>query len=263
MKHSSRYETHKNEGKDVLVSQSKIDDLNQELEFVKQWTNILRHILKELTQKLENLRKSDVNRESIGSHTYSDIWLQLRTKLKESMEILKRDLKKEMSVDEPQNVVDCITTKTNDILTAIDSSQSLENWFERQMDDLALTEDNKLEALEKINARFYTQLDAIHKSLNILLEECLRINEFYALNVSEEMSWRKDVASLVSHLQALAEEWPTIVLPENATNYFVAKKHMITEWSKFFAKVDRLELDQIQSLVDQLTRKVEILSEKR
>ena len=216
-----------------------------------------------MTLNLAQIRKNDsidcINAKKSNSN---DVWLEMRTKLMESLEIIEKDLTTDLNVEEPKHLVQHIVSELNGNLSKIESIQNPDQWVSHLLDELALSEDNK-QILKSFDRHFCSKMGEIHKNLMDLHKECLRIKKFYEINVKEEISWRTDLMELINHLISFSN---TSKIKLNSTksesNQLLAKKHLIEEYSQFFAKVEGLEFDELEALIQKVKERIEILSDK-
>ena len=258
---TERYEKYKTEGQEVSVTHSEVEELHKELEFLKQSLNVLQNILKSLTEKLAKMRSNDEMDDKKSDSI--DIWLLMRTRLKESLEIITKDLVTDWSVKEPKDIVDYITTHFNEKNMEINSFQNPNEWLNQVLDELSLSTGNKQQVLVDFNQRFCLKLEDIHKNLIKLLKECVRIQDFYEVNVKEEMSWRSDLNALINHLQALNNSSKAIEINsmKTETNELSAKMSSIEEYSQLFHKFQNQEFDELQALLEALKQRIQMLSD--
>ncbi|CAG2117834.1 unnamed protein product [Medioppia subpectinata] len=255
------FNEHKNEGKEVYVNPTEVEELRKELHFLKERVHVLKYIQKDLTEKLTKIQILNNTMHSNHTNDSNNTYAKLRIKLTESLEIMKRDLNSEFTVDEPKDIAEEITTELNKRLVSIDSIEKPSDWMCEQLDELALTDMNQKQLLEAINGQNYHKLDEICKNLMHLNDECQRIKQFYDVNVREEMSWRTDLNTILRHFHE-SNESQIIRLNsmQNKRNELQLKISQTEEYYKLVKNVENQEMDEFRALIEALKQRIEMLT---
>ncbi len=239
----------------TTVSKTEVKELQNKLEFLKEKALILRYLCNDLNKKLKQFSKND----SKTDDKQQTIRLNLNFKLQESLALLKSDMSSHLIFNDPKDIVEEMINQLNVKAIQNNGNKSPIDWLSEQLDELALSHINKHQLFDALSSEFSVRLKDLKQSLLKLNEECLRIKDFYDINIREEIVWRQDLNIILNKIREIGET-QEISLPQMSSdlNELSAKKQLIPDLN-IFQKIESQEFDEFESLINSLKERIEIL----
>ncbi|XP_054156134.1 uncharacterized protein LOC128954563 [Oppia nitens] len=244
---------------DVIVDQTKVDELNKELAFLNERVQILNYIHKDLTARRSQFVNTTTDPNGNNGHDLTANYTNLRIKLVECLESMKNDLNTDLMVKDPKDIAEQIVNELNSNLKTIEKP---DEWLDQWLDELTLSDVDKSQLLDVFNREKCGKLEELCNSLRQLNKECLRIKEFYVINVKEEMSWRTDLNVILNQLQESANDKHclTVSSMKTVTDGVATKRKLMNEYNKLVKDVESQEMDELSCLIDTLKQRIDVLS---
>ncbi len=243
----------------TTVSKTEVKELQNKLEFLKEKALILRYLCNDLNKKLKQFSKNDSKTDEKEQNIRQTFGLNLNFKLQESLALLKSDMSSHFTFNDPKDIVEQMVNQLNVKAIQNNDNKSPIDWLSEQLDELALSHINKHQLFDALSSQFSVRLKHLKQSLLKLNEECLRIKDFYDINIREEMVWRQDLNIILNKIREIGET-REISLPQMSSdlNELNAKKQLIPDLN-IFQRIESQEFDEFESLINSLKERIEIL----